>query len=157
MLIEKERLTNPNAMQDFLAERLQELFWPRETLVSFEVEYGGKIVYLDVDFPEIEDLPDQQVSVNKTHLKLTYRDISETQKRKNYNTHIHAIGFRLIGEVFVCLPTVMGVVFSGYSQRLKKTTGEIVNEYLYSVRVSRDKWQDINFQNFKGSRCCGLF
>ena len=135
-------------MQDFLAERLQELFWPRETLVSFEVEYGGKIVYLDVDFPEIVDLPDQQVSVNKTHLKLTYRDISETQKRKNYNTHIHAIGFRLIGEVFVCLPTVMGVVFLRLFTKAKKDYRRNCEWYLYSVRVSRDKWQDINFQNF---------
>jgi len=121
IFIEEERLTNPTAMQEFLAETLQSINWPRETLVSYEVIYGGKVVLLDVDLPEIEDMPDQQVRVNKKDLKLTYTDISETQRRKNYITHIHAIGFRLIGELFVSLPTVIGVVFSGYSQRRLST------------------------------------
>jgi len=145
--IEEERLNNPAAMQDFLEESLQTIVWPRETLISYDVVNEGTEVLLDVDLPEIEDMPEQQVRVNKKDLRLTCKDISETQKRKDYFAHIHAIGFRLIGEVFVSLPTVSTVVFSGYSQRPSKTTGRIVDEYLYSVRVHRDKWEDINFQN----------
>lgn len=147
--VEEERLTDPKAMQEFLTEAFQTIVWPRETNVSFEVVDNGKCVLLDVDLPEIEDMPEQQAVVNKKDLKINYKDISETQARKNYFTHIHAIGFRLIGEVFVSLPSVATVVLSGYSQRPDKKTGNITDEYLYSVRVSRDKWKNLDFNNLE--------
>lgn len=145
--IEVDRLNDINIMQDFIAEALETIIWPRETIVSFDIDNDGKSVFLDVDLPEIDDMPERESIVNKRDLRLNFREISETQRRKNYYAHIHAIGFRLIGEVFVSLPTISTVVFSGYSQRPDKKTGNITNEYLYSVRVSRDKWEKINFSN----------
>jgi hypothetical protein len=44
-------------------------------------------------------------------------------------------------------PSISKVIFSGYSQRPNKKTGDIMNEYLYSIRVTRDKWEKINFNN----------
>ncbi|MGX8841400.1 hypothetical protein ACWWKA_29655, partial [Klebsiella quasipneumoniae] len=47
----------------FFAHCLEEVFsqteWPRETLVSFEVRPEESTVWLDVDLPEIEDMPDK--------------------------------------------------------------------------------------------------
>jgi hypothetical protein len=147
VFIEEERLNNPSAMSIFLEESLQTFEWPRETLISFDIISGGTEVRIDVDLPEIEDMPEQLARVNKRELRLTYKDISETQKRKNYFIHVHSIGFRIIGEVFVSLPSVQSVVLSGYSQRTNQKTGQIVDEYLYSVQVIREKWETINFQN----------
>ncbi len=149
IFIEGGRLNGVHSMQIFLEESFQALAWPRETLISYAVTENGTEVMLDVDLPEIEDMPKQQVRVNKKNLQLTYKDISQTQKRKNYFDHIHAIGFRLIGEVFMSLPTILTVVLSAYSQRPSKSTGKIVNEYLYSVKVHREKWEEINFQNLE--------
>jgi len=146
-LVEEDRLIDVNAMQTFLAEALQSIVWPRETTVSFEVRDEGKTVSLDMDLPEIEDMPVQQASVNKRDLKLKIDDRSKTQRQKDYLTHIHAIGFRLIGEIFISLPTVQTVVLSAYSQRSSKVTGQINDEYLYSAKVSRLEWAQINFQN----------
>lgn len=147
--IEEDRLHDVNAMQSFLEETLQALVWARETLVSYAVGENGTEVFLDVDLPEIEDMPEQQVRVNKRNLQLTYKDISQTQKRKNYFTHVHAIGFKLIGEVFVALPSITTIVLSAYSQRPSKSTGKIVDEYLYSTKVLREKWENINFQGLE--------
>ena len=155
--IEEERLVDPKAMQEFLVEAFQNIVWPRETNVSFDVVESGKCVLLDVDLPEIEDMPEQQAVVNKKDLRLTYKDISETQIRKNYFTHIHAIGFRLLGEVFVSLPSVATVVLSGYSQRPDKRTGNIIDEYLYSVRVTRDKWESLDFSNLEAIEVASCF
>jgi len=145
--IDEDRLNSPNAMQEFLIEAFQAIVWPRETDVSFEIIDNGKSVLIDVDLPEIEDMPEQQAEVSKKELRIIHKDISETQLRKNYFTHIHAIGFRLIGEVFVSLPSAEYVVLSGYSQRPDRKTGNIVDEYLYSARVSRNKWENIDFNN----------
>ncbi len=147
--VEEERLTDPKAMQEFLVEAFQTIEWPRETNVSFDVVDHGTCVLLDVDLPEIEDMPGQKGVVSKKDLRINYKDLSEVQIRKNYFTHIHAIGFRLMGEVFVSLPTVKIVVLSAYSQRPDKKTGNIIDEYLYSARVSREKWEHIDFTNLE--------
>jgi hypothetical protein len=61
--------------------------------------------------------------------------------------HIHGVGFRIAGELFAALPNTIGIVLSAYSQRSDKTTGQIKDEYLYSVRIPREKWMNINFDN----------
>ena len=147
--VEQDRLNNVDAMQLFLEEVLQTIIWPKETEISFEIVNEGTEVLMDVHLPESEDMPEMYTKVNKREYRLTYAPISNTQQRKNYITHIHAIGFRLIGEVFVSLPTVTKVVFSGYSLRVSKSTGRLDNEYLYSAKVDREKWEEINFKNLE--------
>jgi hypothetical protein len=61
--------------------------------------------------------------------------------------HVHGIAFRIIGETLAALPSVQNVVMSGYSQRSNKVTGKIMDEYLYSVKVSREKWSQLYFRN----------
>lgn len=145
--IEVDRLFNPDTMQEFLAEALGGIDWPRETQISLEVDPMGRTVMLDVDLPEIEDMPTEQASVAARGLKLNIKPRSETQRRKEYMTHVHAIAFRMIGESFVALPTAQTVICSGYSQRANKATGVIADEYLFSVRVPRSEWERIDFWN----------
>ena len=158
--IEEDRLNDQLAMQEFLTESLESIVWPRETNISFEVSTDGRQVMLDVDLPEIEDMPTQQATVSKKEFRILYKDISETQSRINYYTHIHAIGFRILGEVLMALPTINAVVLSAYSQRTDKKTGKIVDEYLYSIKVTRNKWESIDFNNLKAidvAECFALF
>jgi hypothetical protein len=139
--------TDTEVMSNVLSSAISSLIWPRETLVSFDVVDGGDKVLLDVDLPEIEDMPSKESRVNKRQLSLTIKDRSQKQIRLDYLNHIHSIGFRFIGDVFAHLPSVSQVVFSGYSQRVSKRTGHVEDEYLYSVRVKRDVWERINFNN----------
>jgi hypothetical protein len=143
--VDVERISNPEAMQDFLEEHLDSLEWPLETNISFEVDNGGTQVWVDIDLPEIEMMPIKIAKVNHSKLNLTITDLSKTQQLRNYLTHIHAIAFRIAGEVFVALPTIHEVILSGYSQRLNRRTGQVGNEYLYSIKVQRNIWENINF------------
>jgi len=38
-------------------------------------------------------------------------------------------------------------MLSAYSQRPSNTTGQVGDDYLYSVRVQRPDWESINFGN----------
>ena len=147
MFIEEARLSKPTAMQDFLEERIAQIEWPRETTVSFEVNETGTSVMLDVDLPEVEEIPTEQTTVAARGWKINTKTRSDTQRRKEYMTHVHAIVFRLIGESFAALPTVDQVVISGYSQRADKASGQIDDEYLLSVKVLRYEWSKLNFEN----------
>ncbi len=146
---EEGRLKDPSAMEEILAARLADIEWPRETLVSFTVEDSGACVALDVDLPEVEDMPRQQARVASRGFQVLIRDKTDTQIRKEYMAHVHAVAFRLIGEVFVTLPASQTVICSGYSQRPDPSSGNVRDDYLYSVKVTREAWSDISFDNLK--------
>jgi hypothetical protein len=145
--IEQDIYVDDNAMAAWLDETLQEIVWPRETSISFDIAEAGKRVMLDVDLPEIEEMPTRNAAVPSRGIKLSVKELSATDVRKLYLEHIHGIAFRLIGEVFAALPTVETVVFSGFSQRRAAETAQLQNEYLLSVRVARELWAEIAFEH----------
>jgi hypothetical protein len=148
-VIEKGIYEDVEVMKTFLEEVLQDIVWPRETTLSTEILDGGREVFVDVDLPEIEDLPRQIASVPQRGYKLSVKDMSAGQVQRLYMRHVHGVGFRLIGEVFSALPKAQLVVLSAYSQRPNRSTGNVEDEYLYSVRVDRSAWARINFANLR--------
>jgi len=139
--------TDAEIMGKFLEENLQSIVWPRETIVSIELLNAGTRVFLDVDLPEIEDIPSKTAAVPQRGYKLSVKEMSASQIQRLYMRHVHGIGFRIIGEAFGALPNTREVVLSVYSQRPNRLTGNVNNEYLYSVKVDRSLWSRINFEN----------
>lgn len=148
-LIEKKVLTELLAMEIVLEESLMDIVWPRETALSSDISDDGSVVMIDVDLPEIEELPRKTASMPARGYKLSIKELPVTRHQQLYMRHVHGIGFRIIGEAFYALPKVEEVVLSGYSQRSDKGTGEVHDQYLYSVRVNRRDWAGINFANLR--------
>ena len=136
---------NPEPMQELLERRLAEIVWPKETLVEIEVADSGSALTLDVDLPEIEHMPSKRVALSTHSWNLSLRDAGVVATRKLYQQHVHALGFRIIGEAFAALPTVRTIVFSAYSQRTDCSNGHVNDDYLYSVRVGREEWSTLHF------------
>lgn len=147
VLLEEKVFTEVPAMEIVLEQSLMDIVWPRETSLSSEIRDDGRVVMIDVDLPEIEELPRKTASVPARGYKLSIKELPATRHQQLYMRHIHGIGFRIIGETFAVLPKAEGVVLSGYSQRPDKATGEVQDQYLYSVRVRRQEWAGINFAN----------
>lgn len=136
---------NPEPMHQLLESRLGEIVWPKETLVAVEVSDDGSALAIEVDLPEVEHMPSKRATLGARSWDLSLRDAGEVATRKLYQAHIHALGFRIVGEAFAALPTVRTIVLSGYSQRLDRATGHINDDYLYSVRIARNGWEKMNF------------
>ena len=132
-------------MQQYLEQALSAIAWPRETVVSAEVDPDGPVVWLDVDFPELEHMPTHSATVATRGLKVNIKEKLEKQRLRDYLAHVHAVAFRLIGEAFSALPTSAAVVLSGYTQRPNRATGQTADVYVLSVRVARSKWREIHF------------
>ncbi len=137
----------PQHMQSWLEKSLQDIVWPQETNVDLAISEDGVRATVDVDLPEIENMPNKTASAAQRQFRLTVKDIGPAQIQKLYMRHVHAIGFRLLGETFSQLPTVREIILSGYSQRPSKATGQVSDEYLYSVRCERAEWATMNFTN----------
>ncbi|MDP3596771.1 MAG: hypothetical protein Q8S75_07260 [Nitrospirota bacterium] len=147
LLLQERLYKEPDAMQMVLEQRLQVIEWPRETIISLNISEDGKGAVIEVDLPEIEDVPRKTATYGGRGWKVTMKELSDTKASQLYMRHVHGIAFRVLGEAFASLPTISEIVLSGYSQRPNKTTGEISDEYLYSVRVTREAWSKINFGN----------
>jgi len=148
-LIEQLIYRSPTAMEIYLETVLQDIVWPRETSVTLEVSDDLQRIQIAVDLPEIEDLPRRVATLPARGYKATIKEMSDGKLRKLYMAHVHGVGFRIIGEAFAALPTVREVVLSSFSQRPDPRTGQNRDDYLYSVRVERPKWQEINFKALK--------
>ena len=149
-LVEKLIYEDIAAMESFLEESLQDISWPRETTVVVDIQDEGSLVMLDVDLPEIEEMPTRFARVPARGLKLSVRDLPPSKVQRLYAEHVHGILFRLVGEVFAALPKAQTVVASGYSQRRDPATGQLRDDYLLSARVPRARWEAIDFGQLAG-------
>lgn len=144
-LVETGIYQDVDAMESFLEGSLQDIEWPRETQVAVDIQDGGARVLLDVDLPELEDMPAKLAAVPARGLKLSVKDLGVTKVQRLYAEHVHAILFRLVGEVFAALPKAQTVVASGYSQRRDPATAHLRDDYLLSVRVKRQDFETADF------------
>lgn len=144
-LVETLIYEDVNAMETFLEDSLQDIAWPRETQVAIDIRDGGSRVMLDVDLPELEDMPTKLAAVPARGLKLSVKELSATKVQRLYAEHVHGVMFRLVGEVFAALPKAQTVVASGYSQRRDPATAQVQDDYLLSVRVQRTAWEANDF------------
>ncbi|WP_419602389.1 hypothetical protein, partial [Thiolapillus sp.] len=138
-----------NLMESVLREAIDSLSWPRETIISYEIRNDGKDIWLDVDLPEIEDIPNKIATIAATRRKLNIKNKSKKQLRLEYSRHVHGIAFRLVGITFATLPECKYVIISGYSQRLESATGKINDDYLFSFKVDREGFSNINYSSLE--------
>ncbi len=136
---------DPEAMEATLRERLEEIDWPRETLIDFDLGSDISTIAVDIDLPGEEEMPDRYWGMPPKQLKLSPRRLSDTRQRKLYRDHVHGIAFRVLGAVFARLPGVKEARVSGYRQVVDPATGAERDQYLYSVKVTRAQWETIRF------------
>ncbi|MFI8749974.1 DUF4236 domain-containing protein [Vreelandella lionensis] len=132
-----------------LQERLEEIDWPRETVIDFDLGSDNTTIALDIDLPSDDDMPDREWMIPAKALKLTPKSLSATRQRKLYRDHVHGIAFRVLGAVFVRLPRVQEARVSGYRQVIDPATGGTRDQYLYSIKVTRAQWNRIHFDQLE--------
>ena len=146
IIAEKIRSGEPETIKHFLIKKVNLLVFPmpiQNTSISVD---ENLTVVIDVSYPLIEDWP--------------VLSQSDTAKRKDYVTHLHSIAFRMIGEAFGYLPNITNVKFSGYFFKPSKKTGKLTKEYIFSTKIERESWEEINFTNIEWvdvEECFGEF
>lgn len=117
-----------------------------ETEISFEINSPNSIS-LDVDLPEIED-----VAITDSKKVLKSGKVSEKEKsqkviNQEYASGVLGIAFNLASHTFNVSPSITEVVISGYTQRVNKKTGNIEDDYIYSVTFTRSAFTALNLKD----------
>lgn len=136
-------------MEAILEDAISSLEWPRETLVSYDIRNEGREIHLDIDLPEVEDLPQKVASVAAGGRKLNIKNKAVKTLQLEYLRHISGIALRSACCVMATLPSSHVVIVSGYSQRLDKATGSVNDEYLYSVKFLREGLEAIDYYSLE--------
>ena len=102
---------------------------------------------VDVKFPEITYIPNIEYIVTEKEYRLLGKVLSPSRKRQYYIQQVHGIGFRIIGEMFRAMPCLVNIVLSGSTKRLNLVTSHLQDDYLYSLKVKRVQWQEIDFSS----------
>jgi hypothetical protein len=136
---------NADYSASILTEAFRSLEWPRETLISFQLDLSGKNAWLDVDLPEIEDLPQRLATIAASGKKLNVKAKAKKSLSMEYARHVHGIALRIAATVAAVLPWAETINVSGFSQRLNKATGVANDDYLYSAMFTRAGLENIDF------------
>lgn len=134
--------------EEVLNAVLEEIDWPYETSVSWEVACSK--VALDIDLPEIEHLPTGlPAPAGRGGREIKIKALTDTAKRRAYALHVHAVVLRCAGEIFHALPFVQEAVISANTQRIDSATGQLSDDYILSVSIARDAWEKIDFSKLE--------
>lgn len=138
--------SNDAWMVEVLTAELNDLDWPRETLVDFDIDVQNNTVFIDVDLPQEEDIPSKTAHLSANQQRLLIKDKSSRQIREEYAHHIHGVILRVAGVAFALLPSIHKVVASGYTQILDSATGHETDQYLVSVEIDKNVFSQLNFE-----------
>jgi hypothetical protein len=142
---ERQLRTEPEVMERALEDALDAITWPRATHVRFALDDTGARIIVDVDLPELEDMPSQDAERAARGFKLNVRTRPASEVRDAYARHVHGVLFRVTGTAFHVLPALDEVVISGYSQRRDPATARMRDDHLVSLRVTRAAWSQLDF------------
>ncbi len=128
---------------------------PVEINVDYEWHQNNHVMYLDVDLPEIEDLPEDEV-VRLASGNLKEKKKTQATLKQEYAKLVFGLAIFISANVFNVSPAIHGIVISGYTQR-RNSTGEVNDEYVYSIKFTRDIFENSVLHNVNPQDFCMRF
>ena len=121
--------------------------------VQTEILPDKRTVFLDLDLPEIENLPAQKlVTLASGAVKL--KDKSQKERREDYRTCVFGLGEYVASHALTLAPALERAVVSAYTQRRNEKTGEVDDVFIYSVVFERDAFKK-GYQDETPEAFCG--
>ena len=108
-----------------------------EVNCSYELE--DNVLYIDLDLPEIEDLPREYPVLSKN--EIVYKRKSTAELREEYARTIMSLGVYLAASCFNISSYIDEIVLSAFTT-VRDSKGDQQDQYLYSVRFSRDVFEN---------------
>ncbi|MDY0290215.1 MAG: DUF4236 domain-containing protein [Sphaerochaeta sp.] len=140
-----EATFNPTVeyLEEKLDRQLSEIQLPVEFSLSFEVLDDGKAIHLDIELPKIEDYPQKKARILSTG-KISVKDKAQKEKKAEYLRSISGMSIYFASMAFALSPAIEEVIISGYTQRVNKASGNVEDEYVYSVKYDVQRFSTLN-------------
>ncbi len=115
---------------------------PVEININYDWNNPNKVMMLDVDLPEIEDISEtKMIKTDAGNLKEKKK--TQAELRNEYAILVFGLAMFISSNVFNVSPAIEKVLISGYTQRRNKD-GEINDDYIYSIKFTRNMFEKKN-------------
>lgn len=146
---EKTRLANilrtdTEGIYSNIDDVLNNITLPVDFSVNYEIE--NRNLYLDLDLPEIEDMPTEKAQTLASG-RVSIKQKTQKEQSSDYALCVCGMSYFLSSLLFNTTPEIDNIFVSAYTQRQNNKSGEIEDQYVYSVRFDRDRFSKIDFKS----------
>ena len=117
---------------------------PMEYFVDFTYEENKGRVMVDLDLPEMEDLPDKKIILTPTGKK-SIRLKGQTDLRSDYANCVFGLAMYVAYSIFNISLKVEDIEISAYTQRKEANSAIATDQYVFIVNFTRDLFSKIDF------------
>lgn len=149
-----------SADEEYITEAIDDWLSTVELTLDFSVSYklllSKGTLAIDIDLPEIEDIPYQKA---KQLANGTMKIVDKTQKELNadYQECVFGMAAFLASHMSNVSTAIKTIIVSGYTQRRNSKTGDIQDDYVYSIIFKREKWNVLKRDSETGKDFCLKF
>lgn len=109
---------------------------PIEFSIQPEVLADKGAVMIDLDLPEIEDMPQNKLA-QLADGTIKIKKKTKKEQVEDYRTCVFGLGEYVASHVFAVVPQAKKVAVSAYTQRRSEKTGDLLDVFIYSVVFER--------------------
>lgn len=139
-----------NGGEEFIEKEMDLILKSIELPVDFSIDYEydttKNILKIDLDLPEIEDLPTEKINILGSG-SISIKQKNQKELRYDYATCVIGIAFFFSSVFFNISRNITKILISGYTQRLNKKNGLIEDNYIYSICFDKNILKFINIKN----------
>ena len=113
--------------------------------LDFFLDNGFKTVYVDVDLPDVVELPSINLSSHFPGSRLPGRE-TMMGIQQDYIRCICGIAFYVAGELFNVNTGIENIQVSGYTRRHNRSKGDYEEDFVLSVFFDRESFSQLNLE-----------
>lgn len=129
---------------------------PMEYFVDAVYDEPNGKVYVDLDLPEIEDVPDQKVVLTSTGKK-SIRSKSQTDLRSDYAHCVLGLAMNVAFSIFNVSLKIKEVEIMGYTQRKEDNSAVATDQYVFVINFDRETFSKIDFKRLSSVQIIDFF
>ena len=129
---------------------------PMEYFVDYTYEEEKGKVMVDLDLPEIEDMPDRKIILTPTGKK-SIRMKGQTDLRSDYANCVFGLSMYVASAIFNISLKVKEVEISAFTQRKEANSAVATDQYVFIVNYTRDLFSSIDFSSLSSVQIMDFF
>ena len=129
---------------------------PIEFFVDFVYEKDKEKVMVDLDLPEIEDLPNKKIILTPTGKK-SIRNKSQSDLQQDYANCVIGLAIYVASTIFNVSTKINHIEICGFSQRRNLDSGISKDQYIFVVDFTREIFSQIDFERLSALQVLDFF
>ena len=130
--------------------------FPFEYFVDVKYDEQNRRAIVNLDLPEIEDVPKQKVAITSTGKK-SIRQKSQTDLRSDYANCVFGLAMYVADIIFNTSLQISEVEIAAFTQRIDNNSAVPSNQYVYLVNFSRNLFSKIDFSQLSSIQVMDFF